>query len=155
VDSSNYLKGVGGWLKLLVLGLCIFGPLISCGQNANDFARAEASNPSLAGLESWQSFKTYSNWALLLSLSITFSAGYRLWKIHTPESVNFAIAAMWIAAPASVLLQVGAAYLSIGLDALREAAPEMISGVVRGWIVAFVWTMYLLKSRRVRNTYYS
>lgn len=155
MNTSYQLKGVGGWLKLLIVGLCILGPLVSCGQHAGEIAKAEAANPSLTSLDAWQSFVTYSNWALLFSLAITFSAGYRLWKIHTPQSVRFAILAMWIAAPVSALFQIVAAHFSIGTAALSSAGGEIAVGVIRGWIVALVWTLYLLMSKRVKNTYYA
>lgn len=155
MNTTHQLKGVGGWLKLLIVGLCILGPLVSCGQNAEEIAKAEAENPSLMSSDSWEAFVTYSNWALLLTLTITFSAGYRLWKIHAPQSVRFAILAMWIATPVSILLQMVAAYFSVGTAALSSAGGEILSGVIRDWIVALVWTLYLLRSKRVKNTYYA
>jgi|GEM_PF-1889483 len=131
VNTNNQLKGVGGWLKLLIVGLCILGPLVSYGQNAGEIAKAEAANPSLTSLDSWQAFVAYSNWALIFSLAITFSAGHRLWKIHTSQSVRFAILAMWIAA-----------LFSIGTAALSSAGGEIAVGIIWGWIVALVWTLY-------------
>jgi len=153
-QTQANLKGVRGWLGFLVLGFCVLGPLVSCGQLSNDFMSAESADPALTTVAEWVAFKSYSHWALGLALVISFSAGYRLWKIHNADSVRFAIGALWLIAPIAATGYYAAAYFAFGSSAAQTLTSELVLMILQGSLPALIWTMYLLRSRRVRNTYY-
>lgn len=155
MTSNTELRGVGGWLLLLVIGLTILGPLVAFGQNASEFALAEHNNPELASYAPWGQFKSFSYLALILGLSVTFSAGILLATSRTPGAVRFTIAAMWLSAPVYVALQAMATSASLGSAAIGEIAGEFVITILKSSITATVWTLYLLKSKRVKNTYYA
>ncbi len=148
------LKGVGGWLGLLIFGLCILGPLSALGKISGDFAAAEQATPALASVATWINYKQYMWWVYCLTALLTFIAGYRLWKIHKPESVRFAIIILWVANILAAFGYFVAAYAALGDVALNEATTVLVKQVFSAVVIAGVWTMYLLKSRRVQNTYY-
>lgn len=87
------------------------------------------------------------------SASVSFSAGYRLWKIHFPEAVRFAILALWLAGPQGNVLYVILAITIFGSKAGGDAIAQMVGGTISSFIVAGIWTAYLMRSFRVKNTY--
>lgn len=155
MDIRSDLRGVGGWLALLIFGLCILGPLSNLGRLSADFQAAEQSTPGLASLSTWLNYKQYMWWTYFVTAILTFIAGYRLWKIHRPESVRFAIAALWIANLLASLGYFAAAYAALGQIALTQAIPTLVKQLLFSVGIAGVWTLYLVKSRRIKNTYYT
>lgn len=151
--KNQYVSGVGGWLGLLVVGLTILGPLIGLGKMSNEFRDAVEQFPQLADNAQWQNYKQISWLIFTASSVISFSAGYRLWKIHFPESVRFAILALWLAGPLGNVLYVIAAVVIFGNNAGGDVVTQMIGGILSSVITAGIWTAYLSKSQRVRNTY--
>ena len=151
--KNPYVSGVSGWLGLLVVGLMILGPLMGLGQLSNEFHEAVEQFPQLANNPQWQNYKQVSWLIFTTSAAISFAAGYRLWKIHFPESVRFAILALWLAGPLGNSLYVIAAITIFGNNAGGGAIAQMIGGTISSLIAAGVWTAYLMRSARVRNTY--
>jgi len=49
---------------------------------------------------------------------------------------------------------VAAVSLSLGGAAVDKTAPEMIGTLIAGCIASGIWTAYLMRSKRVKNTYY-
>lgn len=144
---------MSGWLGLLVVGLTILGPLSGFGKLSNEFRDALEQFPQLAGNSQWQNYKQMSWLIFTVSAAISFSAGYRLWKIHFPESVRFAILALWLAGPLGNVFYIVIAYLIFGDNLGGSVFAEMIGGTIASCVAAGIWTAYLMRSDRVRNTY--
>lgn len=141
-----YVSGVGGWLTLLILRFMVFGPMLGIGQLHGELRTVPG---ELAAKASWQRFEQVAWIILWCAVSVGFCAGYRLWKTHAPESVKFAITALWASEPGMTVVLFGCMYLIFGAAPLSS----FISILLPACISAFIWTLYLKKSVRVHNTY--
>lgn len=162
MSKNLYISGVGGWLGFLIVVLMIINPLSGFGSLSNEFHDVLELFPQL---ENNTQLKTYKQvaWLILAALASTsFAAGYRLWKFHCPESVRFAIIAIWLVGPLGHALYI--VFIGNYLDIISKVAH--FSSNVRGHIIdktftdtiysviaAVIWTAYLMRSTRVRNTY--
>ena len=153
--KNEYLAGIGGWLGFLIVGLMILGPLVGLGRLFGEFSDAERQFPQLVVNTRWSNYKQASWLILAVSVAISFSAGYRLWKIHFSESVRFAIVALWLSGPFGNLLYLTTTVVVFGSQTMSSALPEMLGGIIGSCIAAGIWTAYLVRSVRVQNTYKS
>jgi hypothetical protein len=133
--------------------MMIVGPLFGFGQIANEFRDASEKFPQLASNSQWQNYKQVSWIIFTASAAISFAAGYRLWKIHLQESVRFAIIANWLVGPLQNVLYIVSATIIFGTRASVAAIAQMITSVIISCISAGIWTAYLMRSVRVKNTY--
>jgi hypothetical protein len=154
MDDKQYLHGVGGWLSLLIVGLCVLGPLLGFGRTSADIGAAERITPALLNMGEWKSYKQYTWWVLSFSALLSFSAGFRLLKIHNPESVRFAIIALWSINFITIAGQAIIVLITFGVEVLETTGFEFFTSAFSAIIGATLWTLYLLRSRRVKNTYY-
>ena len=144
------LQGVGGWLGLLVFGLLIGGPLSALGTTASAVADAQAANPSLVTIPAWQQIVSVV-WTEAIARAALFGyAGWRLAYRLQHRSVAIAICLMWFAGPT---LEIGAAIVVNAIAPAGSADAEVGTGIARFSAWAVIWMAYLLKSRRVENTY--
>lgn len=156
-DAGGYLYGVRGWLRFLVIVLMVLGPLYGIAQTLGEFSRAEAANPALQNTAFWANYKT-AVWVLMLvSVSVSIFAGRKLNKVFRWDSVQFAIKALWFIGPGMVLMDWAVAATTFGSAAgalfSSQAIGSYVGSLVGSTIGATLWTAYLLRSRRVRNTY--
>lgn len=151
--KNSYLSGIGGWLTLLIVGLMALGPLIGFGRLSNEFRDSLERYPQLAQSSEWRTYEQASWLIFAVTVAIGISAGYRLWKIHAPDSVRFAILALWLIGPVTTILYFLPLVILFGSQAAAKALPEAIGSFVASCIVAGIWTAYLTRSVRVGNTY--
>ena len=149
---DKQISGVGGWLSFLIASLMVLGPLLGSGRLNQEFSVAIETYPHLANDVNWANYKQIS-WSIFwLSSAFAFAAGYRLWKLHFPESVRFAVIALWVSGPVS-----GIAYVVVGMAIYGAPSSsglgELVAPLVGSVLGAAVWTAYLKRSVRVRNTY--
>lgn len=148
MEKNLHISGVGGWLGILVVGLMVFGPLGEMSTYGNELLMMDKL-PQLANNAQHQNFMQVYRIILMVLVPIQFTAGYRLWKIHSPASVQFAILVIWLGPLGSVLLKISEIIILDG-NASSFSIGEVLIPTV---IVAGVWTTYLRRSVRVRNTY--
>jgi hypothetical protein len=155
MKKNLYISGVGGWLGFLVLRLMILEPIVGFF-GLSKFARnVIGQSPQLAYYEQWQNYKQTALMIFVVSAAVSISSGYRLWKMHIPESVNFAIIALWLVGPLSAILHfVTISIIFRGSDFSYNIAPFIIE-ILFSLIAAGIWMAYLMRSVRVKNTYYS
>ena len=89
-------------------------------------------------------------WLIFLVVAaLSIYGGVRLWRDRSDASVRAAIWILWITTPiAAVALLISQAYLQ-GNVTVADAIQKMALNVV----VAGAWTLYLLKSKRIKMTY--
>lgn len=151
--KDPHISGVQGWLAFLIVALMILGPLMGLGNLSGEFKTMVEQYPELAANPQWQRYERVTWYVYIITALISFSAGYRLWKIHVPESVHFAIVALWLAGPVGNLMYgLSAAYV-FDENIFQSGASELLSGLIGSALAAGVWTAYLLRSVRVKNTY--
>lgn len=150
-SSENTIAGVDGWLAFLVAGLIVLGPLLGVSRLYSEFVAAEQSNPQLLQSALYSSYKT-SSWAIFaITTMISISAGYALSSRHRPSTVTFAIACLWVIGPVGDFAYIIASALIFG--AIPSLSPEMVGSIVGSAARSAIWTAYLLRSKRVKNTY--
>jgi hypothetical protein len=153
--DKPYLKGVAGWLELLIVGLIVVGPFIGFGRMTDECASTEKEFPSLVTNAAWLEYKQLSWWVFALAAALSITAGYRLWKVHIIESVRFAVVSLWLAGPGSHVLYFVAAVISLGMELALAMLSALVGSTIASTIGAAIWTAYLVRSQRVRNTYVS
>ncbi|HET9678948.1 MAG TPA: DUF2569 family protein, partial [Gammaproteobacteria bacterium] len=126
MTNEAYLRGVGGWLGLLIIVLCILSPLSMIGRTVGDIATVEKAMPALAHMTEWAYYKQYTYCLIALCASLSFVAGYRLWKTHYPESVRFAIATLWIVNLLNILGQYVITTIAFGEQVAEKLVPGLI-----------------------------
>ncbi|AZY49657.1 DUF2569 domain-containing protein [Bordetella avium] len=147
-------KGVGGWLLLFIIVLMLFSPLRNIASTAIELNEAEKQYPELLSIAKWSTYKITMWCIVLTSVALNLFAGQRLRKHHAPDSVTLAIKALWFSGPFCQILVALA-----GIFILEVSIPTYLDTGAMGPFLssilgAILWTAYLKKSRRVRNTYF-
>jgi len=159
--AKGALRGVGGWLGLLVLHLTVIAPCVGAYDLHHWFSTVDLYASQWASYAPWTSYKTLV-WAIFLTANaILATAGLMLCLRRRPSSVRFAILALWLVFPGVALL---VHFLRASTSFPQEILSDMkiASAITQGEtrtlvapvMVAGIWTAYLLLSERVRNTYY-
>lgn len=145
-------KGVKGWLLFLVLALMILWPLLRISNIDQNFRDAETKYPNLISIDKWGYYKT-SVWAsTFLFIAFSFYAGYGLAGGNNWKVVRRAIDILLIIGPLATLI-IGALIPLIIFGNIQEMLNEIIGSFVASLLWTFIWILYLVKSKRVRNTY--
>ena len=139
-------RGRSGWLAWLIFILSI-SPLVVLGQHMNDLGYAERHGAV------WpDGFRSVYLWSVgLASLPLCY-AGLVLYRRSTWKAVTDAVKFMWIGyaainfVPAFVLTQYFPGYW-------EAAERDVFRGATGSLLALGIWTTYLFKSKRVRNTY--
>jgi hypothetical protein len=144
------LDEIGGWLWFLIASLIALGPILTVVTTALELSNAETLYPTITGSSLWQTAQIIAWCSVAVYCLISIYAGVRLLRKHVPSSVAIAILCLWLAGP---LLSLA------GLYALAEAggepnAADVGAAVGRPLVWATLWTLYLIFSKRVRQTYY-
>ncbi len=157
--------GVGGWLALLVFSLMVLWPVASLSALANMFATLEGNGSAVVSFEHYEFYKTHY-WALVWGCAaLSFSAGCALWRIHRRSSVSWTIWVLWSMFAARLVCGVSLemwffntspdAFFSVEIanSFFETLVVESIPSAIVGVMAIGAWTAYLLRSRRVANTY--
>jgi len=142
-------KGVGGWLLLLILILTVVGPIWRAFRTFQRWEGLRQSTPEYAAAAEFSLLQSIGWGTYIVTTVIGIAIGILLWKRHRRSTVLIAIAGIWLMSPVAELVS----YL-IGLIVVGE---RVLISNLRFMIVplasAALFTAYLLKSKRVRNTY--
>jgi hypothetical protein len=96
MSQPNDLKGIGGWLALLIVGLCFLHPIIGAYQGVQNFSAAESNHASFASLSAWTSYKQ-SAWGLFAIVSVLrVAAGVALLLSRQSSARRFTVAVLWL-----------------------------------------------------------
>ena len=150
--ENKELSGVKGWLLLLVVCLMFVWPTVSLLVfNAQNY-EISIKYPELLSNNNWEIFHDYMAMILMLDIILCLTAGYCLWKKKKKSSVYRAILYVWLIGPVSNVIAIIMMLSILGLDGgnvFSSVSAEFIASIIGSGI----WTMYLLKSIRVKNTY--
>lgn len=145
------IAGVRGWL-LLVAVMLVLGPVIGAIRIGADFLGAESRYPVLQALPMWEDFKAAMWCAEAVIAALSLWAGWGLMRGAHWAVVRRAVLVVWVTGPVGTLVMGYAIpLLTLGESSARQ--PLFIGSLFASLLGAGVWTAYLLKSRRVRNTY--
>lgn len=141
--------GIGGWLALLIAWMVVFRPVAGIYMLSMLQAHSLA-NPIALESNGWL-VDTSTFWIIFLIVAaLSIYGGLRLWRDRSPAAVRTAIIILWIYSPiAAVDLLIARAFLEG-----RVPWPNAVITIGMNLAIAAVWTAYLKRSRRVRNTYF-
>lgn len=128
------ISGVGGWLGLLTASLLAFGPLLNALRLKDELEIASAgqTQSSVTAVVAWSYFSFYA--------TLSVFGGYRLARCFNPATIPIVLTCIWL----PIVLDFGLTIFSGSTDA----------AIFRSILWASIWTVYLLRSKRVKNTYY-
>jgi hypothetical protein len=153
--ADRKISGVGGWLALLVVVMIGWGPLTSIFKTGSNIWIAEMQNPGVVSVPQWLTFKIMTWCVVGAAVVYSIISGFLLCVKKEPASVKNAIACLWIGGPvAAFVLRILIPWGSFGTATLEDEMPQSIGAIIGSIIVASIWTAYLRKSKRVRNTYF-
>lgn len=153
MSAKSHLYGVGGWLGLLVITLLIVGPLLGFIHISTEFQSALKQMPQLENNSQWKLYSQVSWIIYSISATISIIAGYRLFKIYSYKSINFAIIAVWICNPVSKFIKIMSAMIISNNYTIGTAVEREFIQIFTSILISFAWTMYLIRSERIKNTY--
>ena len=144
--------GVRGWLFLLVAGLLVLGPLLGAGRIGADVMTAEDQYPALKSLPQWANFKavTWLTFFVIAALSVSGGLGLAVGKDWSV--VKRAKIILWLVGPVGALVM-GVIVPLATLGESNGGHAQFVGGLIASIVAAGIWTVYLSKSKRVRNTY--
>ena len=158
-EKDNGPHGVGGWLALLVAGMVVLGPLLNIGSVYVHFAATEREYPALAQVAEWSSFKTVEWVTIFIFCAISIYGGLGLATKRTPDAVSKAKLVLWFNYPISLIVTTMIIPVTIipGIWAQAETAVEFLAKTAVLFLASLIglaiWTAYLNRSKRVKNTY--
>lgn len=150
-DTKAEPTGVGGWLWLLIVGMVVLGPLAGAGQIYDEIIKLEEQYPSITSIAAWKSYKSWTWWQYIFFSGMSIYGGHCLVRDRNLRVVNQAKAILWMTGPLAELIMAVIFVSIIGNSEFNES--RFIGGLLASIIVASIWTVYLSKSKRVRNTY--
>jgi hypothetical protein len=143
---------VKGWLALLVVLLVLVSPLILLLATGAEIMGEEKVYPEVTELPEWVTTKKIA-WVVAIAQALMcITAGLFLIFDRQPFAVRYTIFALWVGGP--LLDIVGSVAIA---NTMEVPVVDVIDlpGVVPGTIGTMLWTLYLLVSVRVANTYYN
>lgn len=153
LSDHSSLKGVGGWLLILILMLAFYTPVTGGWSLYKEFILAPLQMPALESNPLWVRYRLMIWIVFGIVCLFCFAAAYALWRIHKPMTVQLAIGVIWLAGPFVPLISAAIASAVLHMEFSQTIKPFLI-GIFSTAIQSAIWTGYLLKSVRVKNTYY-
>jgi hypothetical protein len=148
---DDEISGIGGWLLLFVLTLGVFTPFtiiyLLFATFSNGFAYDQMS--AMPGLPAYRAGVAILRVA---SLSTCLFLTWRLCKVRTWQTIRLTIMLIWIMGLGVAVGELLLIALLIG-DPFAGVSIREFVPLARVAAYATIWTAYLLRSRRVANTY--
>jgi hypothetical protein len=148
--DDRHLAGIGGWLAFFLISIGILRPLSLVASVRGQLY----ADPRLAGFYGDQWWLVEGGEWLIVAASIggLWFMAWRLTKVENWTSVRIAVAGLWLVDFGGRLLElllVG----STGRVAAARLGEVIAPQLVGPLIIDTLWTAYLLRSRRVANSY--
>ncbi|HEY1605475.1 MAG TPA: DUF2569 family protein [Allosphingosinicella sp.] len=148
--SDDQLYGVRGWLAFLCISLMALGPLANLAITFADLGEAQRANPLLAASPEWTTMKIVVWTITLVQVAMMIYTGWRLNHVFRRSTVKFTIVMLWVIGPVWGLLTVAVIGFLAGGNPFDSST---LFELARPAAWALAWTLYLIMSRRVANTY--
>lgn len=154
--SVSQLKGLGGWLILVGFGL-VFGALRLFGQSINIYKPylnsdllEQLTNPSSSTFIPNFIILFYAELMVLLFLiSLTLYLIYLFFNKKKSFPKNYIFISLFVV----LYIPVDAYLVSVVIPSEKILNEELIKSFFQAMISGAIWIPYMLKSKRVRNTF--
>jgi hypothetical protein len=150
MENANSVAGVRGWLAFLVVLVGVLTPLAQMGSLVALFNAAPVLRPVFG--ENWESYLVITSIIIGMKIIICLLVARALIWQKVASTPRFAIAGLWI-----VYCLFG--MLSLAIFGVLNPKPFPItagaSRLIWPLIICVIATAYLLRSKRVANTYMS
>lgn len=145
MNSDTNLTGVKGWLLFLVTILLLIGPLRGAWGVNSELEAALLAEPALAGTDEWFEIQgtAWVAWGFGAILSV--AAGLILLLARKSWAVVVAMALLWLVGPVLLSFTIW--------DSGLEFDKTYLIAIGKSTASALLWTLYLMISVRVKNTY--
>jgi hypothetical protein len=150
---KSALVGVHGWLWWLAWGMGVFGPVLGVLQTIGQLASQEQQYPGVVSNPLWLTFKAIIWVDIALIQGLGMIGGFMLMNRFRRSTPYVVIVLMWARSVLPPLI--------VGPIAQSQLPTAMTGGLTEGLLqdaiaygmFALIWSLYLLLSRRVKNTY--
>lgn len=132
--------------------MTVVGPLLCAGQINSGFTEAEGQYQALTSIAAWGAFKRATWFAFCCISALSIYGGLGLAQGRDWSVVKRAKVILWITGPAATLLM-GLVIPAMSFGNIDAADGQILGPFIASVMVAALWTGYLSKSKRVRNTY--
>lgn len=150
-DQPRKLVGVEGWLYFFGISLFALGPLLTVAITASELSNLKALYPEAVGSSQWNSAVAAGWTATGIYCAISVFTGWRIFKRIMPSTIPIVVACIWLMGPGLGIISLMVAQDSGGANIAADAG----AGLGRPLVYCVIWTIYLLRSKRVKNTYWS
>ena len=150
--AERHPSGVGGWLFLLVLGMILLWPTAGAVAIASTIRLTEEMFPNIVSNNQWSEYKVLTWLAFILFSLLSIYGGFSLINGGDQRIVRGVKLIIWINGPvAAVTFLIIIPVIVFGKTDVLDG--QFIRSLVGSTIFAVIWTSYLNRSKRVRNTY--
>ncbi|MBN5375526.1 DUF2569 family protein [Serratia marcescens] len=152
MKNNGRISGVGGWLGFLIVIMFIGGAFsLLTSFNGTAWKEVEKQNPSLLTHAAFQNLQMMDRGVQFVAGMLLIYCGYILYSKAVPETLKIAKIIIGLVYPLSVIFRdLFAPYFFLGIYLSNS---EVMGEVARTVIWAIIWSLYLYRSERVRNTY--
>lgn len=154
IPYPNKPSGVGGFLKFFVIVGCIVGPILGLLSGFGEMSSTESEFPGLRDDEAWIDFKTIAYTSSFIGMALLFWLASRLYGSDLRSMKFKAIGSLWIVGPFLSIAEIVAVTAVLPARMSGIIVPELFVGIFSSGIIATIWTLYFLLSKRVANTYW-
>jgi len=145
-EQPKSLVGFDGWLMFLGISLVALGPLITVITTVSELSL----NPDLFDSYRGRMAIAFGWFHTAIYCLISIFSGRRIFKHLVPITIPIVISCIWLMGP--VLTVLGLIVEAAIFDGHITSA-DAAGSLGRPLVYCTVWTMYLLTSKRVKNTY--
>lgn len=156
-SATQLPSGVGGWLLLLVVGMMVIGPFMGAGAIANTISEIEKEHSQIIDISQWKTYKTATWLIFVIGAGACFYGGLKLITTKTQTTIKQVKIILWLSGPISIIalwtIPELIAYGTITEAITNDSKNELFKGLLKSITATIIWTLYLTKSIRVKNTY--
>ena len=155
--APDHPKGLGGWLVLIQIGLYV--TFIRSFILVYDFFTNTLGSEGWYALTSPASADYHASWKLVLIFEVSANIILLLASVYLLTLLynKRAVFPRWLIFYyiIGLLLQLVIIVLVAGIPQSSElaASGNLLSNIARGLVNGLIWTAYILRSKRVRNTF--
>lgn len=138
--------GIRGWLLFFVLSFMLWEPTTRM-LHLYFLSNAISTHPALVELPGWSEYLMWASAGAITALLMIFFAGWSLVGFRQWSSIRKTLIVMWLLPLPTIAVNFMLLKLTSGHGV------DFANGIVPSLVTTILWTVYLLRSKRVKATY--